>query len=98
MIDGQKELIHFTATWCGPCQSMAPDIVRFTEAHPEIKYTKIDLDNDKNAFEQYSEKFAIMSVPTMLAMVDGLFYKGRKGASNKEELELLFSEIVPEEF
>jgi thioredoxin 1 len=96
MIDGEKELVHITAVWCQPCQQMAPEIVRFTEQNPEIKYTKIDLDKDVAGFAKYSEKFGIQTVPTLLAMVDGLFHKGRRGASTKSQIESLFTEIVPE--
>lgn len=96
MIDGEKELVHITAVWCQPCQQMAPEIVRFTEKNPDIKYTKIDLDEDNDAYAKYSEKFGIQSVPTLLAMVDGLFHKGRRGASTKDQIESLFAEVVPE--
>jgi thioredoxin 1 len=96
MLDGEKELVHFTAVWCLPCQQMAPEIVRFTEQNPEIKYTKIDLDEDPEKFKTFSEKFGIQSVPTLLGMVDGLFHKGRRGASTKAQIESLFAEVVPE--
>lgn len=96
MISGDKELIHITAVWCQPCQQMAPEIVRFTEQNPDVKYTKIDLDENKAEFNKYSDKFGIQSVPTLLGMVDGLFHKGRRGASTKDQIESLFTEIVPE--
>jgi thioredoxin 1 len=96
MINGEKELVHITAVWCVPCQQMAPEIVRFTEQNPDVKYTKIDLDKDPTLFSKYSNKFGIQSVPTLLGMVDGLFHKGRRGASTKDQIESLFTEIVPE--
>jgi thioredoxin-like negative regulator of GroEL len=94
MVDGEKELVHITAIWCQPCQQMAPEIVRFTEQNPDVKYTKVDLDEDAAEFKKYSEKFGIQSVPTLLGMVDGLFHKGRRGASTKDQIESLFAEIV----
>lgn len=86
----KRQLLHFTATWCGPCQSMAPAIKKFKDEHPEIEYVKIDMDEDGAKFNEYAEKYAFSSVPTMIAMIDDLFYRGRRGASTKDELLALF--------
>lgn len=59
-----KEILHFSAEWCGPCKMMVPVIGKFLESNPEIKYTKIDIDQDPSTAEAYD----IKGVPTFIGM------------------------------
>lgn len=34
---GQTIVLNFWASWCGPCQAEVPELVRFTEGHPDVK-------------------------------------------------------------
>jgi thioredoxin 1 len=86
----KKELLHFTADWCGPCQLMAPTIKVFEKENPEIEYVRIDIDEDPESFNYYSTKYGFTSIPAMIAMVDDLFYRSRFGSSTKAELVSLF--------
>ena len=38
------KLLHFTATWCGPCKLMAPMVKEVMRSSPDIEYEKIDID------------------------------------------------------
>tara|TARA_R110002167_G_scaffold3485_1_gene17031 strand:- start:929 stop:1060 length:132 start_codon:yes stop_codon:yes gene_type:complete len=38
------KLLHFTATWCGPCKLMAPMVKEVMRNNPDIEYEKVDID------------------------------------------------------
>ncbi len=62
-------LVDFWATWCGPCQIVAPVLEQLaSEYGGKLKVTKVDVDaNQKTAM-----KFNIRSIPAIL------FFKGGK--------------------
>ncbi len=41
-----REILHFSAEWCGPCKMMVPIIGKYLESNPGVKYTKIDIDEN----------------------------------------------------
>lgn len=84
-----KELVHFTAKWCQPCRAMEPIIAEFVNENPDIKYVKVDVDEDKKLFDFYHKQYSVMSVPTFLGMVDGKVIDGHVGATNKFVLKSL---------
>ena len=82
-----KELIHFTAEWCQPCKTMSPIVYQFKDKHPDIRYTKIDIDENPDA----AKFFGVMGVPTFISQVDGLNFERRTGISTLFQLEALFN-------
>lgn len=84
-----KELIHFTAEWCNPCKQMQPIINEFIDENKDIKYTKIDIDKDRDIFLYYNKQYPVMSVPTFLGIVDGKVIDGHVGATSKFVLKSL---------
>jgi len=61
-------LIDFWASWCGPCQALAPTIEELAREYAgRVFIGKLDVDeNPKTA-----EGFQVLSIPTMLIMKDG---------------------------
>jgi thioredoxin 1 len=60
-------LLDFTASWCGPCQRLAPVIDSLARKYEgKAKIAKVDVDENQDL----AEKFGINSVPTIL------FFKG----------------------
>lgn len=82
-----KELIHFTAEWCQPCKAMQPVITQFRDKHPEIVYTKIDIDQQQDT----AKFFGIKGVPTFISQIEGLNYERRTGRSTLFQLESMFN-------
>jgi len=82
-----KELIHFTAEWCQPCKKMSPIIYQFKDKNPDIKYTKIDIDENPDA----AKLFDVIGVPTFISQVDGLNFERRTGVATLFQLEALFN-------
>tara|TARA_A100001015_G_scaffold267451_1_gene317493 strand:- start:1188 stop:1547 length:360 start_codon:yes stop_codon:yes gene_type:complete len=63
-------LFYFTASWCGPCQRVYPQLVKLMETYDKniIQCFKIDIDDDEN--QELCEKLKIKSVPTFILLKD----------------------------
>lgn len=60
-------IVDFSATWCGPCQQLAPTIEALAaEYQGKVKVGKVDVDQSQELAGSYN----ILSVPTVL------FFKG----------------------
>ena len=44
---GKPAVINFFAWWCPPCNEEAPDLVAFSEAHPEIAVVGVAIDDER---------------------------------------------------
>jgi len=76
-------LVDFFAVWCGPCQMMAPVIEELSkELEGKVKIGKINADENP----QTSEKYSIMSIPTLILFKGGQIVKTLPGFRTKEEL------------
>lgn len=61
----QGELLNFTATYCGPCQQMAPTIDRLQRSGYPIR--KIDIQKSPDIARQYG----ITNIPAFVLVVNG---------------------------
>lgn len=76
-------LLDFWASWCGPCQSLAPSIKEIAEEHPEIKVGKINVDTET----ALSNKYNILGIPTLVLIKDGKVIQTSTGYMPKDLLE-----------
>jgi thioredoxin 1 len=84
------KLVHFTAEWCQPCKTMQPVIEEFINEYQNLDYIKIDIDKDKEMYDEYTKNQAVMSVPTFFAMKDDEILHTQVGATTKDVLANLF--------
>jgi thiol-disulfide isomerase/thioredoxin len=71
-----KQLLYFTADWCGPCQQIKPVYKELENNYPEIMFSMIDV--DKN--ESLTSKMKVKGMPTFIAICDGVETKRFTGA------------------
>jgi thioredoxin 1 len=77
-------LVDFWATWCGPCQRVAPILETLSkEVHGQAKITKLDVD----AEYQIADQFGIMSIPTLVVFKNGKVEQSTLGVQTKETLK-----------
>ena len=49
-------LIDFWASWCGPCRMLSPIVDQVAEEHPDIKVSKINVDEEPELASQFDVK------------------------------------------
>ena len=60
-------VIDFFATWCGPCQMIAPKYEQLAEKFPTITFLKVDCDQSSDL----AEAFGVRSLPTFVFLKSG---------------------------
>jgi thioredoxin 1 len=65
---------------------MAPVIESFINENPDIKYTKIDVDEQVDLVVKYD----IQAVPTFIALIDGEIYNRFGGVKPESVLRSIF--------
>jgi thioredoxin 1 len=77
-------LVDFWATWCRPCQMVAPILEELTQEYSG-KLTIAKLDVDQN--QQTAQKYRVMSIPTMIIFKEGKPVTNIVGFKPKDQLK-----------
>lgn len=82
---GKPVLIDFFATWCGPCQMLAPIVKEVKDALGE-KVAIIKIDVDKNQSLMMQPQFQVRGVPTLMLFQNGKMLWRQSGVLPKDEI------------
>lgn len=77
-------LVDFTATWCGPCQALAPILDQLAEEYDADRMSIVKVDIDDHA--DLAERFAIQGVPTLILFEEGEAL-ARFGAGTRRQIK-----------
>lgn len=85
-----KMVVDFWASWCGPCQIMSPIIDELAEEYAgKITFGKLNVDENP----LISERYGVMSIPTLLVMKNGEEVDRIVGAMPKERVKEKLQEL-----
>ena len=75
-------VIDLYADWCGPCRMLAPVLSELEVEYPEVKFCKINVDNDR----ELAKQFNVTSIPMVAFVKNNVFEDVSVGFVPKENL------------
>ena len=82
------EVKKFSASWCGPCKTLAPTFNEVKNSFSGVLFSEYDIDDSSDVASQ----LGIRSVPTVLLVKDGKEVKRIVGAQSKMVYETAINE------
>ena len=82
-------LVDFFATWCGPCQTLAP-ILKEVKDSLGNRISIIKIDVDKN--QQIASQYQVRGVPTMILFQNGKQLWRQSGVLSRSDLIKVIAE------
>ncbi|HCT77202.1 MAG TPA: thioredoxin [Micromonosporaceae bacterium] len=82
-------LVDFWASWCGPCVRFAPTYERVSEEHTDITFGKVDTE----AQQELAARYDIRSIPTIMAVRDGVIVFAQPGALPEAAVQELIRQV-----
>lgn len=87
----QLVLVDFFATWCGPCNMLAPIIEEVAnEYSSKVKVCKVNVDDERDL----ALKYEVESIPTLIFFRNGMPIKTSVGFHSKAELVDIINELA----
>lgn len=78
-----KQLLVFSADWCGPCKMYKPVLEDFQEGHRDIDVLIFNVDEAKDM----ADKYGVRGVPTSILVTGHDESTTKVGALSKSQLE-----------
>jgi len=79
-----KQVLYFSAPWCGPCRTFKPVM---ESLQSEMSITFIDVDSSPQTAQQYN----VRSVPTVLILENGVEKRRLVGAKPLAEIRSAYN-------
>ncbi|AEA26054.1 thioredoxin [Pseudonocardia benzenivorans] len=81
--------VDFWASWCGPCRQFGPVFEEASERHTDITFAKVDTEDQT----ELAQAFGISSIPTVMAVRDGVVVYAQPGALPGPAFEDLIGKV-----
>ena len=76
-------MVHFWATWCGPCRQLAPILDMIADDYEgKVKVVRLDIDDSPET----AKKYGVKSVPSVLVFQGGQKTGSQAGLTNRQML------------
>ncbi len=76
-------VIDFYADWCGPCRMLAPVLAELETEYPEVKFCKVNVDNDR----ELAIEFNVKNIPMVAFVRNNVFEDVSVGFVPKDVLK-----------
>jgi len=81
-----KQILYFSATWCGPCKNFKPIMESISNSIP-VQF--IDVDQNPTLSAQYN----IRSIPTLVFLKDGQEINKKPGVLSESQVKEIWNQI-----
>lgn len=81
--------VDFWADWCMPCRAFAPVFEKAADAHPDVRFGKVDTEAERSL----AGAAEISAIPTLMAFRDGILVFRQSGALPAKALEEVIDAI-----
>ncbi|MCI5937007.1 MAG: thioredoxin [Eubacterium sp.] len=82
VLEEKIALVDFSATWCGPCQMLAPVLEELSE-EMDVPFYAVDADENMNLVQQYR----VINIPAVMIFKNGEKVAEQVGFQPKEQLK-----------
>ncbi|HEX2671465.1 MAG TPA: thioredoxin domain-containing protein [Polyangiaceae bacterium] len=92
LLSEEPVLVEFGAEWCGPCKTMAPELLALAgELKGKAKIVTVDIDRSP----MIARQLGVQSVPTFVVFHQGRPVGGKVGAVQRRELREMLDPFLP---
>ena len=81
-------VIDLYADWCAPCRMLAPTLAELEAEYPEVKFCKINVDNEP----ELANAFHVQSIPMVALVKNNTFLDMSVGLVPKSNIEKMIKE------
>lgn len=92
--NGEKLIVDFWATWCGPCKTLKPIFdkasLQINESDMGVKMYTVDVDSNRDL----AVSLGIRSVPTIKVFNNGQVVDTKVGIIQENEIKQMAQELI----
>jgi thioredoxin 1 len=89
--NGEKVIVDFHATWCGPCKMMKPIFEKVSNSNDtEVQMYTFNIDNNK----EVAMSLGIRSIPTVKVFNAGEVVETKVGLMNEGQIKTMVTELI----
>lgn len=83
LIKGERVLVDFFATWCGPCRMLTPVLEEVSEDDKDLLILKVDCDQ----LPEIASKYGVRSIPSLFFVSKGAIVRAGVGFMDAGKLK-----------